>query len=71
MTMVKQKRFKYVFQNYFFTKASDCLPDFNLNVKSSTDHVCFPISRTCFPIDKIKRDNLNASKSPAAEELHH
>ena len=47
-----------------FTKESDCIPDFNLNVKSSIDHVSFPI-------DKIKKklDNLNSYKSPGGDEL--
>ena len=48
-----------------FTKESDRLPDFNLNVKSSIEHVSFPT-------DKIKKklDNLNPYKSPGADELH-
>ena len=48
-----------------FTEESDCLPDVNLNVKSSIE----PVS---FPADKIKKkpDNLNPYKSPGPEELH-
>ena len=48
-----------------FTEESDCLPDFNLNVKSSIEHVSFPA-------DKIKKklDNLNPYKSPEADKLH-
>ena len=43
-----------VFFTSIFTEESDCLPDFNLNVKSSIEHVSFPA-------DKIKKklDNLN------------
>ena len=48
-----------------FAEESDCLPDFNLNVKSSIEHVSFPA-------DKIKKklDNLNPYKSPGPDELH-
>ena len=47
-----------------FTKEADCLPDFNLNVKSSIENVSFPT-------DKIKKklDNLNPYKSPRADGL--
>ena len=48
-----------------FTEESDCLPDVNLNVKSSIEHVSFLA-------DKIKKkpDNLNPYKSPGPDELH-
>ena len=48
-----------------FAEESDCLPGFNLNVKSSIEHVSFPA-------DKIKKklDNLNPYKSPGPDELH-
>ena len=55
--------------NMFFksviTEESDCLADFNLNVKSSIEHVSFPA-------DKIKKklDNVNPYKSPGPDELH-
>ena len=62
--MAKQKPLIMMFKSVF-TKESDCLPDFNLNVKSSIEHVSFPV-------DKIKKklDNLNPYKSPGPDELH-
>ena len=39
--MAKQKPLIMMFKSVF-TKESDCLPDFNLNVKSSIEHVSFP-----------------------------
>ena len=60
----KAKAFNMFFKSVF-TEESDCLPDFNLNVKSSIEHVSFPA-------DKIKKklDNLNPYKSPGSDELH-
>ena len=60
----KAKAFNMFFKSVF-TEESDCLPDFNLNVKSSVEHVSFPA-------DKIKKklDNLNPYKSPGSDELH-
>ena len=60
----KAKAFNMFFKSVF-TGESDCLPYFNLNVKSSIEHVSFPK-------DKIKKklDNLNPYKSPGADELH-
>ena len=48
-----------------FMEESECLPYFNLNVKSSIEHVSFSA-------DKIKKklDNLNPYKSPGSGELH-
>ena len=60
----KAKVFNMFFKSVF-TEKSDCLPDFNLNVKSSIEHVSFPA-------DKIKKklDNVNPYKSPGPDELH-
>ena len=60
----KAKAFNMFFKSVF-TEESDCIPDFNLNVKSSVEHVSFPK-------DKIKKklDNLNSYKSPGADKLH-
>ena len=54
-----------MFFKSIFTEESDCLPDFNLNVKSAIEHVSFPA-------DKIKKklDNVNRYKSPGFDELH-
>ena len=59
----KAKAFNMFFKSVF-TKEADCLPDFNLNVKSSIENVSFPT-------DKIKKklDNLNPYKSPRADGL--
>ena len=48
----KAKAFNMFFKSVF-TKEPDCLPDFNLNIKSTIDYVSFPA-------DKIKKklDNL-------------
>ena len=48
-----------------FTEKADCLPDFNLNVKPSIEHVSFPA-------DKIKKklNNSNPYKSSGPDELH-
>ena len=48
-----------------FTEESDCLPYFNLNVKSS-------IGKFSFLEDKIKKklDNVNPYKSPGPDESH-
>ena len=48
-----------------FAEESDCLPYFNLNVKSS-------IGQFSFLEDKIKKklDNLNPYKSPGPDESH-
>ena len=48
-----------------FTKEPDCLPDFNLNIKSTIDSVSFPAGKV-----KKKLDNLNPYKSPGLGELH-
>ena len=55
----------FIFFKSAFKKELECLPDFNLNVKSSIEHVPFPA-------DKIKKkpDNLNPCKSPGADGLH-
>ena len=60
----KAKAFNTFFKSAFKEKL-ECLPDFNLNVKSSIEHVPFPA-------DKIKKkpDNLNPCKSPGADGLH-
>ena len=60
----KAKAFNMFFKSVF-TKEPDCLPDFNLNIKSTIDYVSFPA-------DKIKKklDNLNPYKSPGPGELH-
>ena len=60
----KAKAFNMFFKSVF-TEESDCLPDFNLNVKSSIEHVFFPA-------DKIKKklDNLNPYKSSGPDKLH-
>ena len=60
----KAKAFNMFFKSVF-TEESDCLPDFNLNVKSSIEHVSFPV-------DKIKKklDNLNPYIPPGPDELH-
>ena len=61
--MVKQKHF--MFFKSVFTKESDRLSNFSLNVKSFIEHVSFPT-------DKVgkKLDNLNPSKSRRADELY-
>ena len=51
--MVKQKAFNIFFTSAF-TKESDCLPYFNLDVKSSIEHVFFTTDKI-----KNKRKNLN------------
>ena len=60
----KAKAFNMFFKSVF-TEESDCLPDFNLNVKSSIEHVSFPADKT-----KKRLDNLNLYKSPGSDELY-
>ena len=60
----KAKTFNVFFKSDF-TEKPVCLPDFNLNVKSSIEHVSFPADK----IEK-KLDNLNPFKSPGTDELH-
>ena len=49
----KAKVFNMFFKSVF-TEKSDCLPDFNLNVKPSIEHVSFPA-------DKIKKKLNNSN----------
>ena len=60
----KVETFNMFFKSVFMEE-SECLPYFNLNVKSSIEHVSFSA-------DKIKKklDNLNPYKSPGSDELH-
>ena len=53
----KAKAFNTFFKSAFKEKL-ECLPDFNLNVKSSIEHVSFPADKI-----KEKPDNLNPCKS--------
>ena len=63
MTTVKQKRL--MFLKSVFTEESDRLPDLNLNVKCSIEHVSFPVDK----INK-KLNDLNPYKSPGLDESH-
>ena len=58
------KAFSMIFKSVC-TEESDCLPHFNLNVKSSIEHVSFPADKT-----KKRLDNLNLYKSPGSDELY-
>ena len=48
-----------------FTEESDCLPDLNLNVKSSIGHVYFVTDKT-----KEKLADLSSYNLPGADEFH-
>ena len=60
----KAKAFN-MFLKSVFTEESDCLPDLNLNVKCSIEHVSFPVDK----INK-KLNDLNPYKSPGLDESH-
>ena len=55
----------FMFFKSAFKKELECLPDFNLNAKSSIEHVSFPADKI-----KEKSDNLNPCKSTGADGLH-
>ena len=55
----------FMFFKSAFKKELECFPDFNLNAKSSIEHVSFPADKI-----KEKPDNLNPCKSTGADGLH-